>query len=185
LETRGRRALGKTPLAVGDWLSVGKEGMGDTMNTTGSQSRAFGLLPAAHRLPPAAYRLLLPPLLLLLAQCAGGYDKQTQLRNAVDEFHDGFRWGAMGSMISHVRTEDQDAFTADYETRMEGVSIADYETNRIEFSEEGDAADVWVSISWFRADDPELHDAVIREHWVESGSTWNRTEVTVEHGEMP
>jgi hypothetical protein len=159
--------------------------MGDTMNTTGSPSRAFGLRPAAHRLPPTACRLFLPPLLLLLAQCAGGYDKQTQLRNAVDEFHDGFRWGAMGSMISHVRTEDQDAFTADYETRMEGVSIADYEVTRILFGEDGESADVWVRISWYRANEVDVRDALICEHWVEGRTTWNRTAVTVEHGEMP
>ncbi len=153
--------------------------------TSGPFPAACRPSPAAHRPRPTACRLLLPLLLLGLAGCAGGYDKQTQLRNAVDEFHDGYRWGAMGSMISHVPPADQDAFTADYETRMEGVSIADSETTRIEFSEEGDAADVWVRISWFRADDPELHDAVIREHWVEGGSTWNRTAVTVERGEMP
>jgi hypothetical protein len=162
------------------------------MNAIRSDSRAFslhppasGLLPRAYRLPPTAYRLLLPPLLLLLAHCAGGYDKQTTLRNAVDEFHDGFRWGAMGSMLSHVRAEDQDTFTADYQTRMEGVSIADYEVVRIQFSEDGESADVWVKISWYRANEVDLRDALICEHWVSGRTTWHRTEVAVERGEMP
>ena len=150
------------------------------MNTIRSDSRASSLQPPAFSLP----RLLLP-LLLLLAQCAGGYDKQTQLRYALDEFHDGFRWGAMGSMLPHVRAEDQDAFTADFESRMREVTVADVEVSRIEFNEENDSAEVWVHVSWFRASDPELHDAVIREHWVSGGSSWNRTEVTVERGEMP
>ena len=91
----------------------------------------------------------------------------------------------MGSMISHVRAEDQDAFAADYETRMEGVSIADYEVDRIQFAEDGESADVWVRISWYRANEVDVHDAQICEHWVNGRTTWNRTEVTVEHGEMP
>jgi hypothetical protein len=68
---------------------------------------------------------------------------------------------------------------------MEGVSIADYEVSRIKFSDDGDSADVWVHISWYRADETDVHDATVREHWVDAGSTWDRAEVTVEQGEMP
>ena len=124
-------------------------------------------------------------LALALAGCAGGYDTQTAVRNAVDEFHDGFHWGAMGSMISHIRPADQDAFMADYEARMEGVTIADYEVNRLQIADDKSSAQVWVGLSWFRNDEMVVHDVVVRETWVEEGSTWVRTEVAVERGELP
>jgi hypothetical protein len=122
---------------------------------------------------------------VLLAACAGGYERQTSLRNAVDEFHDGFRWGGMGSMLPHVRPEDQEAFTAGYEEAMRDVSIADYEVFRIRFADDGESALVWVNMSWYREDEMIVHEATLCERWIESGSTWVRTEVTVERGEMP
>jgi hypothetical protein len=122
---------------------------------------------------------------LLVAGCAGGYDSLTALRNSVDEFHDGFRWGAMGSMLPHVRVEDQDASTTDYQARMDGVSIADYEVSRIQLADDSDSADVWVRLSWYRADEMLVHEATIREHWVSAGATWNRVDLAVERGELP
>jgi hypothetical protein len=122
---------------------------------------------------------------LALAGCAVGYDTQTALRNAVDEFHDGYRWGAMGSMISHIRAADQDAFMAAYDTSMEGVSMADYEVNRLQIADDKSSAEVWVSLSWYRNNEMVVHEAVVRETWVEEGSTWVRTEIAVERGELP
>jgi len=133
--------------------------------------------------PPAAGPCL--ALCLALVGCAGGYDSLTALRNSVDEFHDGFRWGAMGSMLSHIRPEDQDTFTADYETRMDGVSMADYEVMRLQLADDSESADVWVRLAWYRADEMDVHEAVVREHWISAGSTWNRVEVTVERGDLP
>jgi|GEM_PF-2304694 len=122
---------------------------------------------------------------VLLAGCAGGYDTQTAVRNAVDEFHDGFRWGAMGSMLPHVRPEDQEAFTADYQERMDGVAIADYEIRRVQIADDGDSAKVWVHFSWYRPDEMVVHEAQVVEEWFDAGGAWCRGQVVVERGELP
>lgn len=123
--------------------------------------------------------------LAMLAGCAGGYDTQTAVRNAVDEFHEGFRWGAMGSMLPHVRPEDQQTFTADYQERMDGVSIADYEVRRVQIADDGDSAKVWVHFSWFRPDEMVVHEAQVVEEWTDTGGGWCRGEIVVERGELP
>jgi len=117
--------------------------------------------------------------------CAGGYDAQTSLRNSVDEFHEGFRWGAMGSMIPHVPSADRGTFAVDYEARMDGVSMADYEVSRVVIAEDSQSARVWVRLAWFRASEMELREAVVREEWLRDGSNWLRTEFEVERGELP
>lgn len=122
---------------------------------------------------------------LLLAGCAGGLDTQTAVRNAVDEFHDGFRWGAMGSMLPHVRPADQDTFMTDYQASMEGVAIADYEVQRVQIAENGDSAAVWVSFSWYRQDEMIVHEAYVREEWLDVDGSWCRGEIVVERGELP
>ncbi|MBI5501348.1 MAG: hypothetical protein HY907_13970 [Deltaproteobacteria bacterium] len=129
--------------------------------------------------------LLVALVALALPACAGGYDTQTALRNAVDEFHDGFRWNAMGSMLPHIRPEDQDAFAAEHQASMEDVQIADYEVDRLVIADGNEEADVWVSFSWFRVTEMVVHEVTVREHWAADGSTWNRTEVAVERGELP
>ena len=121
----------------------------------------------------------------LLTSCAGGYDAQTSLRNALDEFHDGFRWQAMGSMLPHIPPEDQDSFAAEYEAAMDGVQVADYEVDRIVIADDKESANVWVSFSWFRNTEMMVHEVTVREHWVADGMQWNRTEVAVERGELP
>ena len=122
---------------------------------------------------------------LALPACAGGYDTQTALRNALDEFHDGFRWGAMGSMLPHIPTEEQDAFAAEYDAQMDGVQVADYEVDRIVIADGNEEADVWVSFSWFRDTEMMVHEVTVREHWKADGSRWNRAEVAVERGDLP
>lgn len=122
---------------------------------------------------------------VLLAGCAGGYDTQTAVRNAVDEFHDGFRWGAMGSMLPHVRLTEHETFTADYQESMDGVSIADYEVQRLQIADDGDSAKVWVSFSWYRENEMIVHEAHVREEWLDTGGGWCRGEVVVERGELP
>ena len=138
---------------------------------------------AEDRRPGSLGALLL--LGLALPACAGGYDTQTALRNALDEFHDGFRWSAMGSMLSHIAPEDQDTFAADYQASMDGVQVADYEVDRIVIADGNDEADVWVSFSWFRDTEMMVHEVTVREHWEADGSRWNRAEVAVERGELP
>jgi hypothetical protein len=112
-------------------------------------------------------------------------DTQTAVRNAVDEFHDGYRWGAMGSMLPHVRPADQDSFTTGYQEQMEGVAIADYEVQRLQIADDSESAKVWVSFSWYREDEMIVHEAYVREEWVDAGGTWCRGEVVVERGELP
>jgi hypothetical protein len=123
--------------------------------------------------------------LLPAGACAGGYDTQTALRNAVDEFHDGFRWGAMGSMLPHVRPADRDGFVAAYENALHDVNMADYQVDRIQIADENDSALVWVSLAWYSNRQMILEEAVVRERWVKDGDGWNRVEVTVERGTLP
>lgn len=121
----------------------------------------------------------------VLGACAGGYDALTSLRNAVDEFHDGFRWGAMGSMLPHLPPDAREDFHTVYEAAMQDVQLADYEVTRVRMADDKDSAQVWIRVSWFSQREMVVHDATIRERWIWNRPDWLRAEAVVERGEMP
>ncbi len=125
------------------------------------------------------------PLAVALASCAGGHDALTSLRYSVDEFHDGFRWGAMGSMLPHVAEVDRAAFPAWYEAMIGDVEIADYEVHRVRLDDDRNGADVWVRLAWIGRSDMVVREATIRERWVWSRPQWYRAEAIVERGDLP
>ncbi|MEI7892591.1 MAG: hypothetical protein WCI05_05845 [Myxococcales bacterium] len=104
---------------------------------------------------------------MFVAAC-GGASPGAKAQDAVTELNVNARFGRMEIAIEGVAVKERDAFAKRHKAWGGAIRIADVEVAGLRMRGEQEA-DVTVRVAWYRVDEHELRNTVVRQRWEAKG----------------
>jgi hypothetical protein len=122
--------------------------------------------------------------IVIVAPGCGGavFTDRDRLKQALEEYNDGIRWGKVDSSCAHMPVAARKAFAERYAQLQNELEYMDYEVQRIEWDREKNTADVRVEMSWSLKRRGIVEKSVLAESWQEVRGGWLMTKVEVLSG---
>ena len=115
-------------------------------------------------------------LLALLLCVAGGCGKHAFNRDDLDislsRHHIDLRWGRIDHAAQAVMPPMRAAFMAEWTRRLQGIELQDVDVTGVVVSEDGDHADVVVTITWVDRASMSVVTSTVTEKWLRTDSGW-------------
>lgn len=115
-------------------------------------------------------RALLFAAALLLASCAAPSRAQ-KVQEAAFELNSGLRFGYTAMALEKVAAAERHAFTKRHKGWHNRLKIVDFDLAGMAVREGGDA-DVFVAISWHRAEESDVRSTIIHQRWKDHSGSW-------------
>lgn len=111
-------------------------------------------------------------LLLGVAACWTPASAQQRLSESANEMNSATRWGRMDVAIDLVGEKSREAFSKSHARWGRSLRIIDLEFDGLNLQKEGKEAEVIVSVSWQKLDDPDVRITSVAQHWAELRGKW-------------
>ena len=118
----------------------------------------------------------------LLALCVGwslfgavackSMQSKDDLREIVAKHHIDLRWGRFDNASQTVTPALQKAFVAEWNAKVTNIELQEVDVTGLQVAEAGDAADVFVTITWIDRNSMQVKNSNLQEHWVRGKDGW-------------
>ena len=121
-----------------------------------------------------AFTLVVTGALLTVGSVGCGKHKygSDDLARDLHEYHRNIRWSRPGPVLARVHPDLREAFAKEWERRAREVSLQEVEVVDVQFSEDGDVADVTVMMAWIQLDTQRLQQGTVAEQWRRTEDGW-------------
>ena len=107
------------------------------------------------------------------AGCANGlFSDRDRLKMALEEYHDGLRWGKVEASAAHLPVAERLRFAERFQQLQGDLEVMDYEVQRIEWDRPRGIANVRVDVSRSLKRRGIVERSVLEQRWQEVGGGW-------------
>ncbi len=107
---------------------------------------------------------------------------EEKLRESINRFNDGVRWGRTQDALSYVDPQSQDHFIELHKEFGKSIRITEYEVVRADIDLKQHVANIGIAIGWYRIDKMEVHQTLLSQRWEERGGQWLMVAETIVGG---
>ena len=123
-------------------------------------------------LPGLLMPLLVIPISIGIANCAGGYDSASRLRTAVYLLNHDVRWQDWDGAEALCTAAARRALAERRRQWGTDVHVADFDISRTVLNRDKTEARVTVVVSWYRMSDSILRRTVLEQRWEQRRRDW-------------
>lgn len=116
------------------------------------------------------------PLLALILGLAGCYSPAAPMQRLTEsayEMNSATRWGRMDVAMDHVGPDAREAWNKKHAGWGRSVRIVDLEFGGMSLKQKGAEAEVIVTVTWQRLDDPDVRITSIAQRWADLRGKWS------------
>ena len=109
---------------------------------------------------------------LVLAGCGKHLYTRDDLQLDLTHHHIDLRWGRLENAAQRVAPDLRRAFLASWAQRIGQIEVQDIEVTGMVISEDGNSADVVITLTWIQRDSMAVKVANLPERWVRTDAGW-------------
>jgi len=111
--------------------------------------------------------------LLGVVGCFAQANPSQRLSESAYNMNNATRFGRMDVALELVGAEARESFTKTHASWGKGLRIVDLEFSGLQLAKKGAEADVFVTVSWQRFDDPDVRVTNLTQRWIDVRGTWS------------